>query len=125
MRTPPHLKLICDFHNMLVGSNTSMHMHILLSYHHHQLMLIVRISLTLTLSLFLSLSLYIYIYIWPNHPLLLANRQNNCQCSYKADVSLCWWLMVACPCIGAHRRMLLISSPLLLQLCPTCLVCLT
>ena len=35
------------------------------------------------------------------------------------------WSTLTCPCAGVHKKMFLMSSSLLLQQCPACLVCLT
>ena len=65
----------------------------------------------------LSLSLSIHLY----HPSLPASLPNCILCPYRAIVG---WSTLAHLCVGVNRKMLLMSSSLLLQ-CPACLVCLT
>ena len=60
------------------------------------------------------------LFIRPNHASLLAGLQNNIQCPYSAGRPT-----LARSCVGVHRRTSLMSSSLLLQLCPTSRVCLT
>ena len=57
------------------------------------------------------------------HPLLPTVLLDYILCLYRdvADVHV-GWPTLTCPCEGVHRRTSLMSSSLLLQQCPTCLV---
>ena len=78
-------------------------------------------------------NLYIIIKLcWPHRflslslsSITLAGLPNNIQCPCNRGKFLLVGPHWHCPCIGVHRRMLLMSSSLLLQQCSICLVCLT
>ena len=82
------------------------------NYHYHHVMLLAWISLTLSLSCHLSLSFITFGRSSRLHPVSVQS------CYREVLVSL------ACMCKGVYRRTLLMSSSLLLQQCPACLVCL-
>ena len=83
-------------------------------HHHHHIVLVARISLTL--SRHSSLSFIALGRSSGQHPV----------CSHS-----CWMYVqagrpaFARPCVGIHKSTSLMSSSLLLQQCPACLVCLT
>ena len=82
-------------------------------YHHHHVILPVWISLTLS-----------------HHSSLSSITLGRSSILHPVSVqSFCRWVLagcptLACPCEGVHGRTLLMSSSLLLQQCPLCLVCL-
>ena len=80
-------------------------------HHHHHVVLVARISLTLSHQFSLS---------------FIASGR-----SYLVSSHSCWMYVRAVrpafarPCVGVHKSTSLMSSSLLLQQCPACLVCLT
>ena len=85
-----------------------------LMYHHHHVVLVARISLTLSRHFSLS---------------FIASGRSFGQHSVSSHS--CWMYVragrpaFARPCVGVHKSASLMSSSLLLQQCPACLVCLT
>ena len=83
-------------------------------YHHHHVMLVVRISLTLSGHFSLS---------------FIASGRSSGQ--HPVSSHSCWMYVpagrpaFAQSCVGVHKSTSLMSSSLLLQLCPACLVRLT
>ena len=84
------------------------------SHHHHHVMLVARISLTLSRHSSLS---------------FIALGRSSGQ--HPVSSHSCWMYVraghpaFARPCVGVHKSTSLMSSSLLLQQCPACLVCLT
>ena len=83
-------------------------------HHHHHAMLVARISLTLSRHSSLS---------------FIALGRSSGQ--HPVSSHSCWMYVragrpaFARPCVGVHKCTSLMSSSLLLQQCPACLVCLT
>ena len=83
-------------------------------HHHHHVVLVARISLTLSRHFSLSFI------AWGR-----SSRQ------HPVSSHSCWMYVhagrpaFAQPCVGVHKSTSLMSSSLLLQQCPACLVCLT
>ena len=83
-------------------------------HHHHHVVLVARISLTLSRHFSLS---------------FIASGRSSVQ--HPVSSHSCWMYVCAGrpafarPCVGVHKSTSLMSSSLLLQQCPTCLVCLT
>ena len=83
-------------------------------YHHHHVVLVARISLTLSRHFSLS---------------FIASGKSSGQ--YPVSSHSCWMYVragrpdFARPCVGVHKSTSLMSSSLLLQQCPACLVRLT
>ena len=83
-------------------------------YHHHHVMLVARISLTLSRHFSLSF--------------IASGRSSGLH--PVSSHSCCMYVRAGRPAfdrpyVGVHRSTSLMSSPLLLQQCPACLVCLT
>ena len=84
------------------------------SHHHHHVVLVARISLTLSRHFSLS---------------FIASGRSSGQ--HPISSHSCWMYVrtgrpaFAWPCVGVHKSTSLLSSSLLLQQCPACLVCLT
>ena len=93
---------------------TSLHKQILSGSHHHHVVLVARISLTLSLHFSLS---------------FIASGRSSGQ--HPVSSHSCWMYVragrpaFARPCVGVHKSTSLMSSSLLLQQCPACLVHLT
>ena len=83
-------------------------------HHHHHVVLLARISLTL--SRHFSLSFIASGWSSGLHPI----SSHSCCMYVRAGRPAFAW-----PCVGVHRSTSLMSSSLLLQQCPACLVCLT
>ena len=88
--------------------------YIILYHHHHHLALVARISLTL--SRHFSLSFIALGRSSGQHPV----SSHSCWMYVRAGRPAFAW-----PCVGVHKSTSLMSSSLLLQQCPTCLVRLT
>ena len=73
-------------------------------YHHHKV--------ALTAQNFLTLSCY------PS----LTGPPNYIQNQHRAEVSFCWSTTLVCPCVGVHKRTLLVSLSLPIQQYSACLV---
>ena len=89
------------------------HIRAYIHHHHHHVVPLARISLTLSRHLSLS-------FIAPGrssrlHPV---SSQSCCMYVRTGRPTFDW------PCAGVHRSTLLMTSSLLLQQCPACLVCL-
>ena len=100
--------------NHVFSRATILSFHPIYIYHHHHVALVARISLTL--SRYSSLS-------------FIALGRSSGQ--HPASSHSCWMYVrtgrpaFARPCVGVHKSTSLMSSSLLLQQCPACLVCLT
>ena len=83
-------------------------------HHHHHIVLVARISLTLSCHFSLS---------------FISSGRSSWQ--HPVSSHSCWIYVragrpaFARPCVGVHKSSSLMSSYLLLQQCPACLVCLT
>ena len=94
--------------------NETVFLWIILYHHHHHIVLAARISLTLSRHSSLSF--------------IALGRSSGQQ---PVSSHSCWMYVragrpaFARPCVGIHKSTSLMSSSLLLQQCPACLVCLT
>ena len=81
------------------------------NHHHHHIALVARISLTLS-----------------RHPSLSFIARGRSSGQHPVSSHSCWMYVraghpaFARPCVGVHKSTSLMSSSLLLQQCPTCLV---
>ena len=83
-------------------------------YHHHHVAQLARISMTISHQ--------------PSLSFIVPGRSSAQHPTSSHSWSM--WVLggrptLACPCVGFHRRTSLMSSSLLLQLCPACLVRIT
>ena len=92
----------------------SIYLYIDIYHHHHHVVLVARISLTL--SRHFSLSFIASGRSSGQHPV----SSHSCWMYVRAGRSTFAW-----QCVGVHKSTSLMSSSLLLQQCPACLVCLT
>ena len=82
-------------------------------------------AVVVVVTIIIILSVYQSGYSWPSHatrpyrPLLLAGLLGYIQ--YRHRAAVCRFTF-ACPCEGVHRSTSLMSSSLVLQQCPACLV---
>ena len=90
------------------------YIYIYIYHHHHHVMLVALISLTLSRHSSLS---------------FIASGRSSGQ--HPVSSHSCWMYVragrpaFAQPCVGVHKNTSLMSSSLLLQQCPACLICLT
>ena len=101
-------------HCMSFNTKSSLYIYIYIYHHHHHVVLVARISLTLSRHFSLS---------------FIATGRSSGQ--HPVSSRSCWMYVragrpaFARPCVGVHKSTSLMSSSLLLQQCPACLVCLT
>ena len=109
-RNPPRSRIKILISNYHAPGQHSHHHH----HHHHHVALVARISLTLSRHSSLS---------------FIASGRSSGQ--YTVSSHSCWMYVraghpaLARPCVGVHKSTSLMSSSLLLQQCPACLVRLT
>ena len=103
----------CSFEPEIIKIGQSSH-NMYSNHHHHHVVLVARISLTL--SRHFSLSFIALGRSWGQHPV----SSHSCWMYIRAGRSA-----FARPCVGVHKSTSLMSSSLLLQQCPACLVRLT
>ena len=96
------------------GNKTILKQNMGIHHHHHHVALVARISLTL--SRHSSLSFIALGRSSGQHPV----SSHSCWMYVRAGRPAFAW-----PCVGVHKSTSLMSSSLLLQQCPTCLVRLT
>ena len=87
----------------------------MISYHHHHIALVARISLTLSRHSSLS-----FIALGRSSGQQPVSSHSCLNCTFELVV-----LLFARPYVGIHKSTSLMSSSLLLQQCPACLVRLT
>ena len=109
-----HYLHIADYYTYLGCYTHNISGTILSSFHHHHVALVARISLTLSRHSSLS---------------FIALGRSSGQ--HPVSSHSCWMYVragrpaFAQPCVRVHKSTSLMSSSLLLQQCPACLVCLT
>ena len=106
-----YLESICVCMCVFVCPHTHTHTYIYYHHHHHHIALVARISLTLSRHSSLS---------------FIALGRSSGQ--HPVSSHSCWMYVragrpaFARPCVGIHKSTSLMSSSLLLQQCPACLV---
>ena len=107
-------RLICHWTRKLMQTNNSCKSSIVAISHHHHVALVARISLTLS-----------------HHSSLSFIAPGRSSGQHPVSSYSCWMYVhagrpaFARPCVGVHKSTSLMSSSLLLQQCPACLVRLT
>ena len=105
---------VCTYERILNNLQRLIRHHHHHHHHHHHVVLVARISLTL--SRYFSLSFIASGRYSGQHPV----SSHSCWMYVRAGRPA-----FARPCVGVHKSTLLMSSSLLLQQCPACLVRLT